>query len=111
MKGHARMATPAIALTTTIVRDRDQLTGDIDREIVLLSLDRGQYYQLKGAGSRVWELVETPTTVAAVIDRLLEEFDVDGAHCQQQVVAFLSNLHAEGLIQVVSAEGDLAGSP
>lgn len=91
---------PELVRDTVIVRSQDQLTGEIDREVVLLDLDSGTYYQLNGAGSRVWELLETPTTVAAVVATLVEEFEVDPSACERQVLDFARGLLAEGLVHL-----------
>jgi len=91
---------PDIDLETVVVRSQNQLAGDIDREIVVLSIDKGEYYQLNGAGSRIWELVEAPIKVSDLIDHLPEEFDVRRAACEPQVLDFLRKMLAEGLIDV-----------
>jgi len=91
---------PLVHLETRVVRSQNQLAGDIDHEIVLLSIDRGEYYELNGAGSRIWELIETPVTVSSMVDRLCEEFDVARATCESQVLDFLGKMLTEGLISV-----------
>jgi hypothetical protein len=91
--------TPRVDLDTVLVRSRNHLSGDIDREIVLLSIDKGEYYQLNGPGGRIWELFEQPLRVAAVVDRLCEEFEVERPACEVQVLEFLQRMLAEGLVE------------
>jgi hypothetical protein len=95
------MDTPTpIELDTIIRRAPDPLSGEIDREVVLLSAEHGAYFQLNDVASRVWALLESPTTPAAVIDRLIEEFEVSRPVCEAQVLDFVRGLFREGLIRV-----------
>ena len=92
-----------IALETVVVRRQNHLAGDIDDEIVLLSIEQGEYYQLAGAGSRIWELMASPVKVSAMVDRLCEEFDVAREACEREVLGFLEQMRADGLIDVADA--------
>jgi hypothetical protein len=93
-----------LTIDSLVVRSPDQLSGDIDHEVVLLSLNQGAYYQLNDVGSRIWELLESPTTVDALIEQLVKEFDVTREACQAQVFDFLRALLVERLIVVASAD-------
>jgi hypothetical protein len=89
-----------IDLDATICREPEPLEGDIDQETVLLSVEKGAYYQLNGVGSRVWALASTPIRVSEVVDRLVEEFDVSRSACETEVLTFVKTLCEEGLIRV-----------
>lgn len=98
--------TPADDLlpTATIVRSSDQVHGDLDGKVVLLSIENGEYYNMNEVGSRVWELLEKPITVGALIERLLTEFDVDRVKCEQEVTAFLRQLRQDRLLIIEPAK-------
>jgi hypothetical protein len=51
-------------------------------------------------GRRVWELVQTPTPVREVVDRLVAEFDVTPEQCGADVLRLLRELADEKLIVV-----------
>lgn len=91
---------PRLRPEVTIVRNRAPLWAEIDGEVVLLSVDNGKYYDMNDVGSRIWAMVEEPISVAALIDRLLSEFAVERRVCEEQVLAFLHELHANGLVQI-----------
>jgi hypothetical protein len=97
--------TDDLALDSVVVRNPDQLSGDIDHEVVLLNLEHGAYYQLNDVGSRIWAHLASPTTVEALIARLIEEFDVNREACEAQALEFLRALRAEGLIVTAPDEG------
>ena len=82
----------------------DQVSTDLDGEVVLLSIERGNYYRIDEVGSRVWALIETPRQVGALCDDLRTEFDVEPAECQADVLAFLNDLFNDGLIEVAADE-------
>lgn len=90
----------AISMDTTICRTKDIVASDIDGEVVMMSVEKGQYYSLDLVGSRAWELIEEPVKVAALIEALLLEYDVDRETCERDVLAFLEELCEDGILQV-----------
>lgn len=89
-----------ISMDTTICRTKDIVASDIDGEVVMMSVEKGQYYSLDPVGSRVWELIEKPVKVAVLIDALLLKYDVDRETCERDVLAFLEELCEEGILQL-----------
>jgi hypothetical protein len=61
-------------------------------ESAFMSIETGNYVTLSRVGTRIWELIEQPLTVAALCARLADEFDVSPAVCATEVDAFLNNL-------------------
>ncbi|MEI6260889.1 MAG: lasso peptide biosynthesis PqqD family chaperone [Deltaproteobacteria bacterium] len=78
----------------------DIVVSDIDDEKVMMSVENGQYYNLDSVGSRVWELIVKPVKVSELIDALLLKYDVDRETCERDVLAFLSELHKDEILQV-----------
>jgi hypothetical protein len=88
-----------IALETTLRRDDDILHATVSTdEMVMLSISAGRYYGLNSVGMRIWELLETPMTVARICARLCEEFEVDAQHCQTAVLEFANELVNNGIV-------------
>jgi hypothetical protein len=54
-------------------------------------------------GARVWELLKQPTSVGALRDALLDEYEVDQDRCAQDLLALLRKMRDEGLIEVRAA--------
>ncbi len=90
--------------TATIVRSSDQVSGDLDGKVVLLSIENGEYYNMNEVGSRIWALLEKPMTVEALIAQLLAEFDVERAACEREVATFLKQLRKDRLLVVETAK-------
>lgn len=92
------------ASRTVIVATRDQVSGEVSGEVVILNLKNGIYYSLNDVGTYVWKLIQEPRTVADIVDRLLEVYDVEADRCQEDLQALLQKLAAEGLIDVTDDE-------
>jgi PqqD family protein of HPr-rel-A system len=74
-------------------------------ETVVLNMPSGNYYLLDEVGTRVWSLLRQPRSVAAIVAALTAEYDVDAATARADVLQFLEELAAEGLIAVTGAAG------
>ena len=76
------------------------VSADMDGEKVMMNIEKGKYYGLDCIGSRIWELLEGPNTVRKVVGTLLKEYNVEEKNCQQDVLAFISKLYAQGLVDI-----------
>jgi len=86
--------------TTTIQAAEHQVTSTLSGEAVILDLEGGTYYGLNTVGATIWSLLQTPTTVAALREALLEEYDVSFEQCDREVKRLLHELNAHGLITI-----------
>ena len=91
------MPTP-IEQHTLITRDQTPVTADMDGELVMMSIERGNYYGLGEVGSEIWRLLETPLRVSELTHILQEQYEVDATTCSADIITFLEQLHNEGLI-------------
>ena len=89
-----------ITAETTISRNNEPLQADVDGEIVMASLEQGNYYGLGNVGSRIWELLEQPVTQADLIAQLMEEYEIDQSTCEAETLKFLQDLQTNNLISV-----------
>jgi hypothetical protein len=90
---------------TTVVVSAQQVSTTLGDEAVILGGDAGLYFGLNQVGARVWELVQQPVRVSEICAALCEEYEVEPARCQQDVLALLSELHTKGLLDVRAAQG------
>lgn len=61
-------------------------------ECLMMNLETGRYHGVGAVGARVWELLETPKTIAQLCAQICEEFDVDEQTCQADVLKFTNDL-------------------
>ena len=81
-------------------RVQNLLSTELDQETVLMSIDAGAYYGLVGPARSIWEILETPLTFSALVDRLVEEYQVSPETCAADLERFLSEMVREGLLRV-----------
>ena len=93
-------ATPPLTLQSTVSHGKDQVFCELDGEMVLMSISNGEYYRLDDVGSRIWALIAEPCRVDALCDKLSEEYQIDRATCEGEVLAFLHDLQTGALIAV-----------
>ncbi len=65
---------------------------------VLLHLDTKQYYSLNPTGVHIWTLLAPERTLGEVSQALTDAFDVSAERAEQSVLALVSQLHAEKLV-------------
>lgn len=88
---------------STVAQAPDLVSTSIEGQTALMSFNSGAYYGMDPVGSRIWELLAQPRTVAAVVDQLLIEFAVDRPTCEAHVQGFLQKLADAKLLQVNDA--------
>ncbi len=91
-----------ISLDRTVVQTEGLLVSNMDGEKVMMSVKNGKYYNLGNVGGRIWELLASPIRIEALMEALLDEYDIDEVTCQEQVVSFLQMLKKEELIKVAA---------
>lgn len=91
-----------INLKMTVQRNSEMVASKMDGEIVMMSIDNGEYYGLDPVGSRIWEIIEKPILVDALIDNLLDEFEVSREQCEVDTFEFLDQLLEKKLLLIVS---------
>ena len=90
----------ALTLDTVISASPEQVSCELDNEIVLLSLRTGEYYGLNPVAARIWQLIQHPCAILEVRDRLLIEYaDVTPRDCEVQVLALLEEMVSLDLIR------------
>ena len=62
-------------------------------------MDLESIYVLNPVGSRIWELLRSPTTADRIAEIVASEFAVSPERAAGDVVEFLDSLGARGLIQ------------
>jgi hypothetical protein len=95
----------AIELNNVVVQTADLLSSELDGDTVLMSMTQAAYYGMDSTAQRIWNMIAEPHRVADLCDQLIADYAVDRSTCEQDVCAFLTELHKEGLIRVV-AEND-----
>jgi hypothetical protein len=86
--------------TSILVATGSQVSADLAGETAILNLSDGVYYGLDAVGSRIWQLLQQPVSIAAIRDTLLGEYDVTPERCTEDIRALVKQLLSHGLIEV-----------
>jgi hypothetical protein len=76
------------------------VTRQVGDETVLLNLESGTYFGLDPVGSRFLELLQAEGALVAVMDRMLEEFEVNEAQLEADLLQLADEMLASGLLEV-----------
>lgn len=74
------------------------MTASMAGSTVMMDIETGKYYNLGQTGGRIWELLETPMSAAALKEALLLEYNVSEAECRDSLAVFLKDLTEKGLL-------------
>ena len=88
-------------LTTesTVVASEDQITANLGGDSVVMHPGTEMYFTLDAVGARIWELLQTVTSVGAIRDAIVAEYDVEIDRCERDLLALLTDLQSHGLLR------------
>lgn len=89
-------------LNSMVKQGDDPLSAEVDGELIMMSIEQGNYYGLGETGSRIWKLMETPIRVSDLCATLCQEYDVAPSVCEADTLDFLEKLAEQGLIEASS---------
>ena len=98
-----------ITLETRVARALGLLDAELDNETILLGVEQSAYFGLDATAQRIWQAIEQPCRVSEIVAALTARYDVDENLCATQTCAFLEQLAAEGLVQIVPEIGTESG--
>jgi hypothetical protein len=97
---------PDFDLDTVVVASPDQVSSELDGEVVVLNHRDGVYFGLDaGVGALVWRAVQTPVRVREVVAAVLDAYEVDAERCARDVTALLDELMRAGLLRANGSPG------
>ena len=108
------MSSESFAIDRRVVRQSSGDSGFVTRcvagETIIVPVssrvgDLDAIYTLNDVGSRVWALVESPTSVGEIVTILCDEYEAPQDQVTTDLVELLQELQASGLIDVVGGSG------
>jgi len=80
-----------------------QVSAEIDGEVVVMDVVEGKYIGFNDIASAVWRGLESSPTVAALCAELVRDFEGDPEAIRKDVMELLTRLDELGLIEVGAA--------
>lgn len=78
------------------------IVSDMGGEKVMLSVEKGKYYNLGETGGYIWDQLKNKIQINQLITQLMSEYNVEESECKEHVVTFLKLLLDENLIEISS---------
>ncbi|MXP31035.1 PqqD family protein [Parerythrobacter jejuensis] len=72
---------------------------DVDDEVVIVSLEDGQFFSLKETGHSIWKKIDGARDRNAILQELEAEFDAASEVLARDLDAFLAQVSAAGFIE------------
>jgi len=92
-----------LSVHSIVVASPQQVSCPLGEESAILSLSNTIYYGLNPVGTRVWNLLQKPRSIAELRDALIDEYDVEAERCERDLLELLDKMSAEGLIEAREA--------
>ena len=97
--------------TEPLIVDPSQVVHEtIDGEVIIIQLDRANYYSLGGVGAEIWRLICAGLPPATIAERLEATYQSDNGRIAADLEELLARLREESLVQDAPAQ-PAAASP
>lgn len=96
----SRKLTTAAVLVASTQQVSTELPHQDGQHTVILGLRDGVYFELNDVGARIWQLLQQPRSLQAVLATLLDEYDVNPAQCEADLLALVENMLSRGLVEI-----------
>jgi len=90
----------SVALEQAVRIPSDVMFRELQGEAVILNLASSTYFGLDQVGTRIWQLCATHGSLRAVWEAMQHEFDAPCETLQTDLLAFVDELVAKGLLEV-----------
>jgi hypothetical protein len=93
---------PVVALASSARIPDGILYHELHDELILLNLDTGVYFGLNAVGASIWRLIQTHRnrSLQQILMFLLEEYDVEKERCARDLLALVSRLEENQLLEI-----------
>lgn len=89
-----------LSRSSKIVVSKEVVSCDLGGETAMLDMKEGIYYGLNEIGTIIWELIQKPITLQEIIDKILEEYEVDDETCYADVVELIDQMVENKLVEI-----------
>ncbi|HWD25920.1 MAG TPA: PqqD family protein [Rhizomicrobium sp.] len=85
---------------SVISQNADWLTAQIGEDLVMMNSVNGRHIGLTETGRRIWEILETPSTIGQICTVLAGEYAAEADEMAPDVESFLQDLASLGAVAV-----------
>ncbi|GAA4078435.1 PqqD family protein [Nocardioides kongjuensis] len=81
------------------VRDPGLHAVEMGEEFVMMGVDQGEYYAVKGVAASLWRHLAEPRDLTELCALVAAEYDITAEMCRDDVVAFLEQLRSKRMVR------------
>jgi pyrroloquinoline quinone biosynthesis protein D len=89
-----------VNLSDKPLQNSDMAVRKIDDVFYVMHPDTSELHNFNEVATRVWELVDGQRTVAEIVAVITDEYEVEPAEAESDILAFLDQLLQKDLIRV-----------
>ncbi|MBY4891626.1 PqqD family protein [Rhodobacteraceae bacterium N5(2021)] len=85
-------------------RSANMMVAEMDGDLVMMDIDQGSYFAINPVGGHLWQQLETPQTLAGLVESVTKAFATDDAsQVKTDVEGFLADMAHNNLIREIRA--------
>ena len=92
------MVSKLISLDSIVSQKEDVDVTELNKEKIMMDLDKGKYFMLNETGSAIWDTINEPKSVLEIIESIVKEYDIDRETCESKVLEYLEKLRHEEIV-------------
>jgi hypothetical protein len=96
----ASMIKEALTLDAKVVVSQNQISAELNDEVIVLNLQSGIYFGLTDVAARIWSLMQQPVTCAEIAATIFEEFEMEQSQIEADVMSFIHKMKDLELVDV-----------
>lgn len=89
-----------ITLDSTVEKKANLLTTSLDKRIVAMNIEDGDYYSFNDIASLILKMIEKPKRVMDLCNDLVRKFEVSEQQCHKDVLTLLEKLNDASFLNV-----------
>ena len=91
-----------ITVDTMVVRnDKKFITSPIGEELVMMSMESGNYIGINEVGAVIWNKLEKPIAIKEVITYLLRIYDISEKECAEKTLKHINDMAKEEMVLIL----------
>lgn len=75
------------------------MSSEVGDEVIMMSIEEGSYFGLKGPSGRIWELLKDGSDLQQIHSDLVSEYEVDPSECERELFALIGDMLQNNLIE------------
>lgn len=83
---------------TVVVRNKGVVSSELDGEIVIMSIENGEYYGLNHTATEIWNIIDSPIRISILCEKLCEKFEIERQDCLNEIYPLIYEMGKKNLL-------------